>query len=129
MNKRKAEFIKFIVIGGINTLNYYTIYMLFHHLWKVGYGVSHVAAFTLSMVASFFLNSYFTFQVKPTLCKFLQFPLTQVVNFTVTTICIYLLVEQFGMSTSIAPLFAIFIAVPATFIVTSKILKQGHTAI
>lgn len=129
MNKRKAEFIRFIVIGGINTFNYYVIYMFFHHVWKVGYGVSHVVAFTLSMVASFFLNSYFTFKVKPTLRKFLQFPLTQVVNFTVTTVCIYLLVEQFGVSTSLAPLFAIFIAVPATFIVTSKILKQGSTAI
>lgn len=129
MNKRKAEFIRFIVIGGINTFNYYVIYMLFHHVWKIGYGVSHVVAFTLSMVASFFLNSYFTFKVKPTLRKFLQFPLTQVVNFTVTTVCIYLLVEQFGVSTSLAPLFAIFIAVPATFIVTSKILKQGSTAI
>lgn len=129
MNKRKAEFIRFIVIGGINTLNYYAIYMVVHHLWKVSYGVSHVVAFTLSMVASFFLNSYFTFHVKPTWRKFFQFPLTQVVNFTVTTICIYLLVEQFGMSTSLAPLFAIFIAVPATFIVTSKILKQGHSVV
>lgn len=129
MNKRKAEFIRFIVIGGINTLNYYAIYTVVHHLWKVSYGVSHVVAFTLSMVASFFLNSYFTFHVKPTWRKFFQFPLTQVVNFTVTTICIYLLVEQFGMSTSLAPLFAIFIAVPATFIVTSKILKQGHSAV
>lgn len=129
MNKRKAEFIRFIVIGGINTLNYYVVYILFHHVWNINYGVSHVVAFTLSMVASFFLNSYFTFHVKPTWRKFFQFPLTQVVNFTVTTICIYLLVEQFGMSTSLAPLFAIFIAVPATFIVTSKILKQGHSAV
>ncbi|WP_024371251.1 GtrA family protein [Exiguobacterium sp. ZOR0005] len=129
MNKRKAEFIRFIVIGGINTLNYYLVYMLFHHVWKVGYGVSHVVAFTLSMVASFFLNSYFTFKVKPTLRKFLQFPLTQVVNFTVTTVCIYLLVEQLNVSTSIAPLFAIFIAVPATFIVTSKILKREQSAV
>lgn len=129
MNKRKAEFIRFVAIGGINTLNYYLIYMLFHHLWKVGYGISHLVAFTLSMIASFFLNSYFTFKVKPTLRKFLQFPLTQVVNFTVTTICIYLLVEQLNVSTTFAPLFAIFIAVPATFIVTSKILKREQSTV
>lgn len=129
MNRRKAEFIRFIVIGGINTLNYYVVYILFHHVWNINYGVSHVVAFTLSMVASFFLNSYFTFNVKPTLRKFLQFPLTQAVNFTVTTVCIYVLVEQLRVSTAIAPLFAIVIAVPATFIVTSKILKQGHSAV
>lgn len=129
MNKKQVEFIKFIVVGGINTLNYYGLYTLCHHVFGFRYEGAHVTAFLLSMVASFFLNSYVTFQVKPTLKKFLQFPLTQVVNFTVTTVCIYVLVEQVGVSTNIAPLFAIFLAVPATFLITSKILKREHSVV
>ncbi|GLY10935.1 hypothetical protein Bbad01_21510 [Bacillus badius] len=85
---------------------------------------SHVIAFFVSFVVSFFLNSYFTFKVKPTLAKFLKFPLSQAVNFAASSLFMYVFIEYFGINSMITPILAVFVALPATFIVTSKILKK-----
>ena len=36
------EIIKFVIVGGINTLNYYIVYLLLLKLLNVNYLVSHV---------------------------------------------------------------------------------------
>ncbi|MEK4029462.1 MULTISPECIES: GtrA family protein [Bacillaceae] len=124
MRKTSQEFIRFVIIGGINTFNYYAVYLMLHVLVGWMYMPSHVLAFLVSFVLSFFLNSYFTFKVKPTLAKFLKFPLSQAVNFTVSSLFMYVFIEYFQINSMITPILAVFVALPATFIVTSKILKK-----
>ncbi len=118
------EFIRFIVVGIINTANYYLCYLCFHELLNISYMMAHLAGFALSFVISFFLNSYFTFKVKPTLAKFLQFPLSQLFNIAVSSVLVYLFVEYFLIDSTIAPILSVFITVPLTFIITGKILKK-----
>lgn len=118
------EFIRFIVVGIINTANYYVCYLCLHEIWDIGYMTAHIASFGFSFVISFFLNSYYTFKIKPTLAKFLQFPLTQLFNIAVSSIFVYLFVEHFLIDSTIAPILSIFITVPLTFIITGKILKK-----
>lgn len=48
------EFIRFAVVGVVNTLNYYAVYLLLHVLLQLNYMVSHIAAFFVSLVISFF---------------------------------------------------------------------------
>ena len=86
--------------------------------------VAHILAFFISMIGSFYLNSYFTYKTKPTLKKFLQFPLTYVVNFTVTTLGIFILVDVLKLNENISPLLASGIAIPFTFIVSKMILAR-----
>lgn len=124
MKKVNNEFIRFVLVGGINTMNYYLIYLVSFHFLTISYMISHWAAFLISMVISFFLNVYFTYYVKPTLKKFLQFPLTQIVNFSASSILMYVLVQWFGVSQYIAPIISVFFTVPITFLLTSKILKR-----
>ncbi|KAB7709147.1 polysaccharide biosynthesis protein GtrA [Bacillus aerolatus] len=124
MKRTSQEFIRFVITGVINTFNYYAVYLLMHVLFNFPYLPSHVIAFLLSFVISFFLNSYFTFKVKPTLAKFLKFPLSQAVNFIASSLFMYVFIEFFHISSMITPILAVFIALPATFIVTSKILKK-----
>ncbi len=118
------EFIRFIVVGIINTANYYLCYLGLHELLDIGYMTAHIASFSFSFVISFFLNSYFTFKVKPTLAKFLQFPLTQLFNVAVSSVLVYLFVEYFLIDSTIAPILSVLITVPLTFIITGKILKK-----
>ncbi|ARI75334.1 GtrA family protein [Halobacillus mangrovi] len=118
------ELTRFILVGGINTLNYYFIFLLLHNLLRAHYMVAHITGFLVSFVISFYLNTYFTYRVKPTLKKFLQFPLTQVVNLSTSSFLVYALVEWFALNSNLAPIIAVFFTVPITFIVTSKILKQ-----
>lgn len=124
MNIISLEFIRFLIVGIINTVNYYVIYLILHVFMASNYMVSHIIGFIFSMVLSFFLSSYFTFKVKPTLVKFFQFPLTQLFNISVSSILIYLFVEYLIIDSRIAPIVSLFITVPLTFIITGKILKK-----
>ncbi|UOQ93634.1 GtrA family protein [Halobacillus shinanisalinarum] len=119
------EFIRFIVVGIINTLNYYMVYLLLHVMIEIDYMTAHIGSSLISLVISFFLNSYYTFKVRPTLSKFLQFPLTQLFNIAVSSFFVYLFVENLRINSTIAPVLSIFITVPLTFIITGKILKNN----
>ncbi|MDY0410263.1 GtrA family protein [Virgibacillus soli] len=121
----KPEFIKFAIVGCVNTVNYYGIYLLCLHVFHFHYFYAHIIGFILSMIGSFFLNVYFTYRVKPTWKKFLQFPLTQVVNTVVSTALLFILVEMAHISSSLAPIIAMFFTVPITFVVTGRILKTA----
>lgn len=89
------EIIKFVIVGGINTLNYYIVYLLLLKLLGVNYLVSHITGFIVSFIISYYLNCYFVYRVKPTLKKFLSFPLTQVVNMGMQTLLLYIFVQWF----------------------------------
>ncbi|KAA6447822.1 GtrA family protein [Bacillus swezeyi] len=126
MRKMNLEFIRFAAVGVVNTLNYYAVYLLLHILLQMNYMVSHIAAFFVSLVISFFLNCYFTFKIKPTLSKFLQFPLTQLFNLAASSLFVYVFVNFLKMNSSAAPLASMFLTVPLTFLLTGKILKKDR---
>lgn len=119
-----GEFIRFIIVGMINTANYYIIYSFFNSFLNMYYLFSHITATIISLIGSFYLNTYFTYKTKPSLKKFLQFPLTQVVNFSVSTLSIYIFVSWFHLNEKIAPILSVFFAIPFTFFISGKILKS-----
>ena len=57
------------------------------------YIAAHLLATGLAMVGSFFMNTYWTFQTKPTWKKFAIFPLTNLTNYVVQTVVLAALVE------------------------------------
>lgn len=120
-----TPFIRFIIVGCINTGVYYSIYLLSMYGLSMHYIFAHGIGFAISLVVSFFLNVYFTYKVKPTWKKFLTFPFTQVVNVSVSTLFLLVFVEWLYISSSIAPLIAVFFTVPITYIVTKKILQPA----
>lgn len=121
----KGEFIRFVLVGVLNTGTYYLFYLCGLHFLKWHYMMAHFMAFLISLIGSFFLNTYFTYQVKPTWRKFLKFPLTQIANTIITTMILYLLVDWLQFGSSYAPLVAMFFTVPITFIITGRVLKPS----
>lgn len=117
--------IRFAIIGLINTADYYAMYLLFRLVMP--YLAAHVVSFLLSMVGSFFLNCRYTFRTKPTLRKFLLFPLSNATNFAVTTVGLYILVQFAGFNVRVAPLVAASLAIPVTFAV-AQIVLVGRTS-
>ncbi len=120
----EKEFWKFNLVGIVNTINYYILYLIFKDVLQMNYMIAHVLGFLISMIGSFYLNSYFTYRTKPTLKKFLQFPLTYVVNITVSTLAIYFLVQLLSIHENIAPIIATVIAIPFTFLISKMILTK-----
>jgi putative flippase GtrA len=104
---------------------YYGLYVLLHLVCF--YLVAHVLAFATAMVVSYFLNCYFTFRTRPTLRKFLLFPLSNATNLVLQTTGLYVLVDVVGMNATYAPLPAAAVAVPVTFIVAQVVLADPRS--
>ncbi|EOB8062018.1 flippase GtxA [Staphylococcus aureus] len=121
-----AEILKFIIVGGINTLNYYVVYLLLLKLLHIEYMISHITGFIVAFVISYYLNCYFVYRVKPTWRKFISFPITQIVNISLQTVLLYVFVSWLNLPAEIAPFAGLIITIPITFILSKWILKDSN---
>ncbi|UQX01137.1 GtrA family protein [Streptomyces sp. RerS4] len=118
-----GQIFRFVLVGGVNTGTFFALYLLMHPY--LPYFAAYTVAFVLSMIGSFFMNTYFTYRTRPTWKKFLLFPLTNVTNYVIQSVGLYALVSWAGMDTRIAPLVAAVVAIPFTFLLSRKILIPG----
>ena len=126
LTQTHAEILKFIIVGGINTLNYYVVYLLLLKLLHIEYMISHITGFLVAFVISYYLNCYFVYRVKPTWRKFISFPITQIVNISLQTVLLYVFVSWLNLPAEIAPFAGLIITIPITFILSKWILKDSN---
>ncbi|HDP5831914.1 TPA: flippase GtxA [Staphylococcus aureus] len=126
LTQTHAEILKFIIVGGINTLNYYVVYLLLLKLLHIEYMISHITGFIVAFVISYYLNCYFVYKVKPTWRKFISFPITQIVNVSLQTVLLYVFVSWLNLPAEIAPFAGLIIMIPITFILSKWILKDSN---
>ena len=125
LTQTHAEILKFIIVGGINTLNYYVVYLLLLKLLHIEYMISHITGFIVAFVISYYLNCYFVYRVKPTWRKFISFPITQIVNVSLQTVLLYVFVSWLNLLAEIAPFAGLIITIPITFVLCKWILKDS----
>ncbi|HDF4686805.1 TPA: flippase GtxA [Staphylococcus aureus] len=126
LTQTHAEILKFIIVGGINTLNYYVVYLLLLKLLHIEYMISHITGFLVAFVISYYLNCYFVYRVKPTWKKFISFPITQIVNVSLQTVLLYVFVSWLNLPAEIAPFAGLVITIPITFVLSKWILKDSN---
>lgn len=126
LTQTHAEILKFIIVGGINTLNYYVVYLLLLKLLHIEYMISHITGFIVAFVISYYLNCYFVYRVKPTWRKFISFPITQLVNVSLQTVLLYVFVSWLNLPAEIAPFAGLVITIPITFVLSKWILKDSN---
>lgn len=119
-----VEFVKYAIVGCINTADYYLSYLVFIDIFKFSYRTSFVLGYVVSILGSYFLNTYFTYKQKPSVKKFLIFPLTYIPNFIIQYLGIILLVDRLNMSNKVAPVIAAIVATPITFFVMKYVIKK-----
>lgn len=68
-----VEILKFIIVGGINMLNYYVVYLLLLKLLYIEYMISYIIGFLVVFVILYYLNCYFVYRVKFIWRKFISF--------------------------------------------------------
>lgn len=123
-NLISPAFIRFVIVGVLNTGVYYIVYLLLLSC-HISYMISHLCGFLSAFIFSYFLNCYFVYRVKPSIKTFLQFPLTQVVNMGLQTLLLYFFVDLFHWNKELAPFPALIITVPVTYLLSKKILTRN----
>lgn len=119
-----VEFVKYAIVGCINTADYYLSYLVFMDIFKFAYRISFVLGYVVSILGSYFLNTYFTYKQKPSVKKFLIFPLTYIPNFIIQYLGIILLVDRLNMSSKVAPVITAIVATPITFFVMKYVINK-----
>lgn len=119
-----VEFVKYAIVGCINTADYYLSYLVFMDIFKFAYRISFVLGYVVSILGSYFLNTYFTYKQKPSVKKFLIFPLTYIPNFIIQYLGIILLVDRLNISSKVAPVITAIVATPITFFVMKYVIKK-----
>ena len=119
-----VEFMKYTIVGCVNTADYYLSYLIFMDIFKFSYRISFVMGYVVSIVGSYFLNTYFTYKQKPNLKKFLLFPLTYVPNFIIQYFGIIILVDKININSKLAPVITALVATPITFFVMKYVIKK-----
>lgn len=114
------EALRFGLVGACNLLTYFVVYLALHLV--LPYLVAHTIAYAVAIVLSFFLNCYFTYRARPTLKKFVLYPLSQVSSFLTTTVGVTVLVEFFLVDERVAPFIAAAVSIPISFLLTRLIL-------
>lgn len=114
---------RFVLTGGFNTFNYYFMYLILFEITNLPYLYAHMSAFLYSAFFSFFLTTMYTFGERPTLRKFIAFPITFLPNFLISTLGTLILVNNNILSETYASLIAMFLAIPITFVVSKIVIK------
>ena len=106
------QFLKFIIIGIINTLVNLFVFYILTDIIKIYYMVSAVIAFIFAVTNSFILNKTWTFKESlnyKTSSKYLKFIIISVIALIFNLILLYILVEYFAINHMIAQIAGVFL--------------------
>lgn len=115
------QFVRFLLVGGANTVIGYGLYLLANHWldYRWAYSLSYAAGIGIS----YLLNSWFVFREPLSLRKFIRFPLVYAVQYLAGLAIIWCLVSRLHLPESIAPLAVTALTVPLTY-ATSRLILQ-----
>ncbi len=119
---QNSSFVRFIIIGLINTGLTYLIYILFNLFlnYKIAYTISYLAGIAIS----YFLNSKIVFRVNISLKKMILFPLVYIFQYLLNLFCLEFLVKYVKINENIAPIIVTIISIPIIFLLSRFVLKK-----
>jgi putative flippase GtrA len=115
------EFNRFLIVGAINTLTGYILYVSL--LAITSYTLSYTISYILGIFISYYLNSRFVFRTELKLTKAVQYPLVYLAQYVLGIILLRVFVELLGVSQILSPALIILITVPVTYLLNKLILK------
>lgn len=118
------EFFKFVVVGVINTLNHLWIATLAELIYSDM--IAYTTGYVLSMIGSYFLNTLWTYKLKPNIKSFIVFPMNYIPNYIIQVVVYWLLLDILAWPGFISKIIAIGAAIPATYIMMSLVLRSKY---
>lgn len=118
-----GEFMRFLIMGGANTLLAYAVFLLLLHWMR--YEIAYAIGYGCGIVLAYALSAVFVFRKPLSRRSAIRFPLVYVAQFLVSLGLLRLAVEVFRMPEWIAFGFAVILTIPVTFLLTRWILHKG----
>lgn len=121
------EIVRFVLAGLVNTAASYLFYLLLLRL--VPCAVSYTLAYAAGVGLSYVLNSRWVFREPVGLKKAIRWPVVCAVQYLLSTGLLCVAVDVFHVDPRVAPLPAVALTVPVTFMLSRLTLrgKQGET--
>lgn len=117
---RIAEMVRFAIVGGIATAIQYGVYYLLMDV--CGISAALTIGYVVSLVCNFFLTTFFTFGVRPTVRKAGGFAFAHLVNWLLQMVCIHFFVWV-GVPKALAPIPMFMVCIPVNFLLVRYFVK------
>ncbi len=118
-----AQIIKFAIVGMVNNLIYYVVYVVCEYL-GMHYLVGNLLGFSVSIFNAHYWNNKYVFKTsqkrdwwKALVRTYISYASTGIV---VSGLLLYLFVDVVGIPHLIAPIICLVITVPVNFIINKK---------
>ena len=109
------NFIMFVVIGVINTLN--SVWISYLLSLALDANLSFAAGYIISLGIAYILNSVFNFKQKLSFVRFIKFAISYIPNFIIQNVVVIIVYNILGIHKLIAYALAAVIGIPVTFII------------
>lgn len=108
------EFIFFIIIGGINTINGVIFSYIYSSL--LNENLAFILGYISGLIISYLLNSCITFKEELSFVKFIKFGVSYIPNFIIQNVVVVVAFNILDLHKLIAYSLAAIIGIPVTFI-------------
>ncbi|MEA4965348.1 MAG: GtrA family protein [Oscillospiraceae bacterium] len=122
LNKLKQHywnknFIIFLIIGVVNTLNGSVFSYVFTKLLNLNANLAFVIGYVCSLTIAYVLNCKFNFRQRLNLAAMLKFFVSYIPNFLIQNAVVFVIFNLLGWHVLIAYVLAAIISIPLTFLI------------
>jgi putative flippase GtrA len=121
-----TEFKRFLAAGSFNTIAGYALYLVFHLV--LDYRLAYTASYLIGIPVSYWINTRFVFRSAWSWKRLAAFPSVYLMQYVLGLALIWLFVDHLDISEKIAPLLAVPVTVPLTFLASRFIIKGKQRA-
>ncbi len=127
MRWSNAEFLRFLVVGGINTAIGYGMYLLFNVV--MDYRLAYTLSYLCGILVAFVLNSILVFRQALRWKSLAIYPVVYVLQYGLGLLLVWVCVSILYLPEAYAPLVVIPLAIPMTYAANRIILGKSKHAI
>jgi putative flippase GtrA len=121
-----SSFARFLISGGFNTAVTYAVYLIL--LGFMGYKMAYTMAYLLGIALAFVINRLFVFKTHRGWRSLALFPFVYLAQYLVSMAAIWVWVELLHLPKQLAPLIAIVITIPLTFVLSRMVFGQRRAS-
>lgn len=122
---KRSTFLRFLISGGVNTGATYVVYLAM--LQVIDYRTAYTIAYVFGIVIAFVINRMFVFQTHRGWRSMMLFPFVYLAQYLVSMAVVWTWVEKLGLPAGLAPLIAIFVTIPLTFVLSRYVFGKRQS--